>query len=93
MIASVSLEDHGRAMALTQACTENAQPAQAPASARGRRCTYRRLGRVDAGAGIAYEVSCLYPDRRIALPLGDLDAASAICGPCAATHVFRPDED
>jgi hypothetical protein len=80
-------------MAMTQACTEIAQPAESSAVARGRRCTYRRLGRVDGGAAIAYEVVCLYPDRRFALPLGDLASAAAICGPCEATHVFRPDED
>jgi hypothetical protein len=80
-------------MALPQQLNEISPLAESLAAARGRRCTYRRLGRIDAGAGAAYEVSCLYPDRRIALPLGDLDAASVICGPCQATHVFRPDED
>jgi hypothetical protein len=80
-------------MALTRTLTEESRPAESPASVRGRRCTYRRLGRIDGGAGIAYEVSCLYPDRRIALPLGDLDAAALVCGPCEASHIFRPDED
>jgi hypothetical protein len=80
-------------MAVTHAIHADAQPAESPGAARGRRCTYRRLGRVEAGAVAAYEVSCLYPDRRIALPLGDLDAAAAICGPCTASHIFRPDED
>jgi hypothetical protein len=58
-----------------------------------RRCTYRRLSRVDAGADSAYEVSCLYPDRRVPLPLGDLAISNEICAACTADHIFRPDED
>jgi hypothetical protein len=80
-------------MALSQQFNEMSPLAESLPGARGRRCTYRRLGRIDAGAGAVYEVGCLYPDRRIALPLGDLAAASVICGPCLASHVFRPDED
>lgn len=58
-----------------------------------RRCTYRRLTRLAAGPEGGYEVSCLYPDRRIPLPLGDLDSSAQICAVCMAGHVFRPDED
>ena len=40
-----------------------------------------------------YDVECLYPDRKVPIPLGDLDAASPICNSCCAPHIFRPDED
>jgi len=80
-------------MALPQRVTELevvpiAQPAQ-----RIRRCTYRRLSRVEVAGQSGYEVSCLYPDRRLPLPLGDMESGAAICAACAADHVFRPDED
>jgi hypothetical protein len=61
-----------------------------------RRCTFRRVTAVEPERGRAlpiYEVACLYPDREQALPLGDLDSARAICDACAATGIFRPDED
>lgn len=58
-----------------------------------RRCTYRRLIAVDAARERMYEVECLYPERQVPLPLGDLDAATPICNACAAAHIFRPDED
>ncbi len=73
-----------------------ASPCEAP---RVRRCTFRRLSRLDGSAlaGLeevaAYEVSCLYPDRRLPLPLGDLESSAGICAVCTADHVFRPDED
>lgn len=73
-----------------------ASPCEAP---RVRRCTFRRLSRLpgvgEAGpdAVTAYEVSCLYPDRRLPLPLGDLESSAGICAACTADHVFRPDED
>ena len=41
----------------------------------------------------SHDVECLYPDRRLAIPLGDLDAATPICNACTAAHIFRPDED
>jgi hypothetical protein len=80
-------------MALPQRVIENepiASPAEAP---RSRRCTFRRLSRVAAGPESGYEVSCLYPDRRVPLPLGDLEASQEICRACAARYTFRPDED
>jgi hypothetical protein len=58
-----------------------------------RRCTFRRVSRISAGLGAAYEVSCMYPDRRVPLPLGDVQVSGAICAVCAADHIFRPDED
>ena len=62
-----------------------------------RRCTFRRVEVASSsrrGRGLpTYAVACLYPDRKQSLPLGDLDFARAICNACAATGVFRPDED
>jgi len=80
-------------MALPQQLNEVSPLAESLSAARGRRCTFRRLGRIATEPGAGYEVSCLYPDRRLPIPLGDLDAAESICGPCTATHIFRPDED
>jgi hypothetical protein len=71
-----------------------ASPLSAPVAApRIRRCTFRRLSRVPGNPVAAYEASCLYPDRRAPLPLGDLDVSLGICGDCTASHIFRPDED
>jgi thiamine pyrophosphokinase len=58
-----------------------------------RRCTYRRLIAIDAGSEQIYEVECLFPDRQVSIPLGDLDSATPICNFCSAAHIFRPDED
>ena len=58
-----------------------------------RRCTFRRLITVDVAGERLYDVECLYPDRRIPMPLGDLDSALPICNACTAAHIFRPDED
>jgi len=63
------------------------------AEVRIRRCTFRRLIQVELGAERLYEVECLFPDRKLPIPLGDLDSASPICNTCTAAHVFRPDED
>lgn len=63
------------------------------AAHRIRRCTYRRLIQVDAVGERVYDVECLYPDRRVPIPIGDLDAAMAVCNTCTAGHIFRPDED
>jgi hypothetical protein len=61
-----------------------------------RRCTFRRVSLAEPlkpRALPAYEVACLYPDRELARPLGDLASARPICDACAATGIFRPDED
>jgi hypothetical protein len=58
-----------------------------------RRCTFRRLINVEMGAERVYDVECLFPDRKVPIPLGDLEAATPICNACAAPHIFRPDED
>jgi hypothetical protein len=80
-------------MALPQRISE-LDPIAAPGQGRRiRRCTFRRLSRIAADPETAYEVSCLYPDRRVPLPLGDVEMSSAICASCTADHIFRPDED
>jgi hypothetical protein len=58
-----------------------------------KRCTFRRLIQVEAGGDRVYDVECLYPDRAVPIPLGDLEAATPICNTCVAAHIFRPDED
>jgi hypothetical protein len=63
------------------------------AKARIRRCTYRRLIAVTAGDERIYEVECLFPERKVPIPLGDLESAMPICNACTAPHIFRPDED
>lgn len=74
-------------------------PLMAPVPSDGgrlRRCTFRHVHVAQAAQGRTlpiYEVACLYPDREEALPLGDLASARAICDACAATGIFRPDED
>ena len=72
-------------------------PAQPAASATPashlRRCTYRRLVAVKRAPDALYDVECLYPDRIVPIPLGDLETARPICDGCTAAHIFRPDED
>jgi len=58
-----------------------------------RRCTYRRLVSLDRARERVYGVECLFPDRRLPIPLGDLDSSLPICNACTAAHIFRPDED
>ena len=58
-----------------------------------KRCTYRRLISLDRARERVYEVECLYPDRRLPIPLGDLDSSLPICNACTAPHIFRADED
>lgn len=72
---------------------EQRAPEAAPARGHLRRCTFRRMSAVRRGAATVYTVDCLYPDRAVPIPLGDLTAARSICDACVASHVFRPDED
>jgi hypothetical protein len=76
------------------------QPASSPdhdpsrlAPHRVRRCTYRRLISLDRPKERVYEVECLYPDRKVPVPLGDLDTSLPVCNACTAAHIFRADED
>jgi hypothetical protein len=61
-----------------------------------RRCTFRRIDRVDALPGrearTSYEVMCLYGTDE-PLPLGEISEARPVCESCTATGIFRPDED
>lgn len=63
------------------------------AEARIRRCTFRRLIQVTSAPDRVYDVECLFPERRVPIPLGDLETATPICNSCTAAHIFRPDED
>jgi hypothetical protein len=58
-----------------------------------KRCTYRRLIHVESAPERVFDVECLYPERRVPIPLGDLETATPICNACTAAHIFRPDED
>jgi hypothetical protein len=58
-----------------------------------KRCTYRRLVALERPRERVYEVECLYPDRKVPIPLGDLGSATPVCNGCAAAHIFRADED
>ena len=58
-----------------------------------KRCTFRRLIDVESGSERIYDVECLFPDRKVPIPLGDLASATPICNTCTAPHIFRPDED
>ncbi|HSO30313.1 MAG TPA: hypothetical protein VLS28_10445 [Candidatus Sulfomarinibacteraceae bacterium] len=74
------------------ATTSDADPYRL-APHRIRRCTFRRLIQVAARDERVYDVECLYPDRRVPIPIGDLDTAMDVCNACTAAHIFRPDED
>lgn len=80
-------------MALPQAASDAlAQPAQAT-EGHIRRCAFRRLVKVQQRPQPLYDVECLYPDRLLPIPLGDLESARPICNACTARPVFRPDEE
>ena len=74
------------------AVTTDADPSRL-APHRIRRCTFRRLISVELQRERVYDGECLFPDRRVPIPLGDLDSAMPICNACTAPHIFRPDED
>ncbi|HEY7025237.1 MAG TPA: hypothetical protein VH371_09785 [Candidatus Limnocylindrales bacterium] len=60
-----------------------------------RRCTFRRIDAVAATVNrpAGYEVSCMFPDRRKAVPLGDVERARPICASCTYQGIFRADSD
>ena len=72
------------------------QPHGVSAPAPLRRCTFRRVT-MNAAAGSralpVYEVACTFPDRRKAVPLGDIESARPICESCTYQGIFRPDSD
>lgn len=76
-----------------------AEPTVAPtpepllAAPRIRRCTFRRVTLVERHRERTFEVDCLFPDRALPIPLGDLDGATPICNACTAAGIFRADED
>ena len=80
-------------MALMQPFARPSTPPEAMPERHLRRCTFRRLVAVQKRPDAVYEAECLYPDRSVPIPLGDLEAARPICESCAASHIFRPDED
>ncbi len=74
----------------------NAQPHGVNAPAPLRRCTFRRV-ELKAAAGPralpVYDVACTFPDRRRAVPLGDIEDARPICASCTYQGIFRADSD
>jgi hypothetical protein len=40
-----------------------------------------------------YDVACTFPDRRKAVPLGDIEDARPICAACTYQGIFRADSD
>jgi hypothetical protein len=60
-----------------------------------RRCTFRRVDAVAAGArGLpTLAVACTFPDRKRAVPLGDIEAARPVCSACTYQGIFRADSD
>lgn len=63
------------------------------AAHRIKRCTFRRLTQLEIAGERVYDVTCLFPDRRRSIPLGDLETATPVCNTCTAAHIFRADED
>lgn len=61
-----------------------------------RRCTFRRMA-LKAAAGPrqlpVYDVQCTFPDRRKAVPLGDIEDARPVCAACTYQGIFRADSD
>ncbi len=61
-----------------------------------RRCTFRRVTAVSAARGQelpVYEAACMFPDRKRAVPLGDIEHARPICSACTFKGIFRADSD
>ena len=74
----------------------NAQPQGADAPVPLRRCTFRRMElKTTAGprALPMYDVACTFPDRRRAVPLGDIEDARPVCAACTYQGIFRADSD
>ena len=43
--------------------------------------------------GIKTPEVAIFPERKVPIPLGDLESATPVCNACTAAHIFRPDED
>jgi hypothetical protein len=74
----------------------NGQPQVATEPAPLRRCTFRRVAMKAAASPCAlpvYDVACTFPDRRKAVPLGDIEDARPICAACTYQGIFRADSD
>lgn len=72
------------------------QPQGAGEPAPLRRCTFRRMAlKVSANprALPMYDIACTFPDRRKAVPLGDVEDARPICAACTYQGIFRADSD
>jgi hypothetical protein len=69
-------------------------PVEAPTTPL-RRCTFRKVTAVQASPRDLpmYEVACMFPDRRKAVPLGDIEAARPVCDSCTYQGIFRADSD
>ena len=85
------VREAGAADQLELALVENLQRADLDPIEEAR--AFRRLIDVEAGNDRVYDVECLFPDRKLPIPLGDLESATPICNACTAPHIFRPDED
>ncbi len=94
-----SAADRPTAPSRTRTPMAFAEPTAAPlpepllAAPRIRRCTFRRVTAVERSRERTFEVDCLFPDRALPMPLGDLETALPICNACAAAGIFRADED
>lgn len=59
-----------------------------------RRCTFRLVTTTARPRALpVYDVACTFPDRRRAIPLGDVESARPICDSCTYQGIFRPDSD
>jgi hypothetical protein len=52
-----------------------------------KRCTFRRLINVESSTDRVYDVECLFPDRKVPIPLGDLETATPICNACRPAYL------
>ena len=86
---------YGRAMALMQRPFGAPRQPLAQPTLPLRRCTFRRItaSRATPRDLPVYEVACMFPDRRKAVPLGDIESARPICSSCTYQGIFRADSD
>ena len=86
-----------RAPGLPIAIQDVPAPERVAPVGRLRRCTFRRLDRLEALPGrmspFVYEVMCLYRGLPAPIALGDIEEARPVCEACTASGIFRPDED